>query len=105
MRKILSFFLLALVLAPPGGVALARTPGGSTATLRGDVNVDGQITAVDALAVLRVLVGNSVPAGHYALPNGGADNSGHLSALDALIILGYAVNKESRQYPVGQPLV
>lgn len=85
--------------------AAAQVPTVLTETLRGDVNLDGQITALDALAVLTTPVGKSLPPGYHALPNGDADGNGQLPALDALVILAYTVDKDTRQFRVGKTVV
>src|SRR5690606_22254967 len=72
--------------------------------LRGDVNQDGRITAVDALAVLSGVVGKTLPDGYRLLPHGDADGNGLLSSLDALLILAHSVGKDVSGYPVGTPL-
>ncbi|HEX7243689.1 MAG TPA: Ig-like domain-containing protein, partial [Longimicrobiaceae bacterium] len=87
----------------PCGPAAAQAPGGPL--LRGDVNADGSVTAVDALAVLSHVVGKTLPAGFTVSPNGDADGNGEVTALDALIMLSYVVGKDVSRYPLGKPLV
>ncbi len=70
--------------------------------IRGDVNRDGSVTAVDALAVLSHVVGKPLPASYTVELDGDADGSGEVTAMDALVILGHAVGKDVARYPVGQ---
>ncbi|CAA9357901.1 MAG: hypothetical protein AVDCRST_MAG68-4210, partial [uncultured Gemmatimonadetes bacterium] len=90
--------LLALALATAG---LAAPAEAQSTRLRGDVDADGAITSVDALAVLSAVVGKPLPAGYRLSAFADADGSGRLSSLDALVILGHTVGKDVSQYPVG----
>ena len=92
---------LLLLLLGSGAHPLAAQ---GTAPIRGDVNGDGKVTALDALAVLSQVVGKALPSGYTVLPNGDADANGQITAVDALIILGYTVGKDVSQYPVGKPI-
>lgn len=83
----------------------ARVRTERASTMRGDVNGDGQITALDALAVLSSTVGRTLPAGFTIMPNGDADGNGTISALDALIIQSHVVGRDVSQFPVGKPIV
>lgn len=72
--------LLALVM-----VAVLRKP-----LLFGDANCDGKITAADAAAVLRAVVGlSTLPA--RSVWNADADGSGDIKTADAVTILRYVV--------------
>ncbi|HEX2091741.1 MAG TPA: dockerin type I domain-containing protein, partial [Longimicrobiaceae bacterium] len=97
----LTLLLVLTALLFSSGGAAAQSGG---AGLRGDVNGDGSITAMDGLAVLSHVVGKSLPPGYTIFPNGDADDSGQVTALDALIILAHIVGKDVSLYPVGQPL-
>jgi photosystem II stability/assembly factor-like uncharacterized protein len=61
--------------------------------LRGDVAgpsgtpPDGAIQALDAQAILAMVVGNTPPTGSQRYPNGDANCDGQVTALDALIVL------------------
>ena len=70
--------------------------------IRGDVNRDGSVTAVDALAILSHVVGKPLPATYTVELDGDADGSGEVTAVDALVILGHAVGKDVARYPVGE---
>ncbi|HEX7242743.1 MAG TPA: Ig-like domain-containing protein, partial [Longimicrobiaceae bacterium] len=95
---------LALSLAGAGvRPAAAQAEGGTV--LRGDVNGDGSISALDGLAVLSHVVGKSLPQGFRVLPFGDADGNGEVTALDALVILAYIVGKDVSQFPIGKPVV
>ena len=76
----------------------------TTSKLRGDVNGDGQITSVDALAILSYTVGKSLPAEYTPLPNGDNNGDGQVTALDALIALSFIVGKDVAQFPINKPL-
>ncbi|HEX2092060.1 MAG TPA: dockerin type I domain-containing protein, partial [Longimicrobiaceae bacterium] len=109
MRCISRLALLGLLglftfLAGPAATP-AAAQSDSTVVLRGDVNGDGSITAMDGLAVLSHVVGKSLPPGYTISPNGDADDNGQVTALDALIILAFVVGKDVSQYPVGKPVV
>lgn len=85
-------------LLPYLSVGSARIRSG---VLRGDVNGDGVVGAVDAQAVLSHVVGISLPPGWAAAPSGDADCSGEVQALDAQIILSYVVGIPVSQFCVG----
>lgn len=100
-RSILTVLLTSLLWATAGVAQSASVAD----PVRGDVNRDGKITALDALSVLSASVGKPLPAGYTLSPNGDADADGEVSAFDALVILGYVVNKDVSAFPVGRPLV
>src|SRR5690606_8378011 len=80
--------LLSIVAASAVLLPFASTLTAQEATpLRGDIDQDGRVTAVDALAVLSGVVGKTLPEGYLLLPNGDADGDGRLSAIDALLLL------------------
>ena len=65
--------------------------------LRGDVtgaggSPDGAVTAVDAQAILSMVVGNPPPGGSVRYPNADANCDGQVSALDAMIVLRKAAS-------------
>ncbi|MEW5928542.1 MAG: invasin domain 3-containing protein [Gemmatimonadota bacterium] len=92
--------LLTLALAPRPLAAQSGDIG-----VRGDVNRDGGVTAVDALAVLSHVVGKPLPATYTVQQDGDADGNGQVTALDALVILGHAVGRDVARYPVGRRLL
>lgn len=63
----------------------------STAVLRGDVNRDGTVNALDALLVQQALIGMPMPIGLTILPHGDANCDGKVDATDALIVLRASV--------------
>lgn len=120
--------LVAVLLLPPvassranpasggGGVFDVEEPGDpnrlrgwrgsmTPASVRGDLNGDGAIGAVDALGVLSVVVGKTLPEGWVGMPNGDANCDAALSALDALIVLSLVVGRDVSQFCVGDPLI
>ena len=62
--------------------------------LYGDVNGDGQITAIDALMVLKGVVKSRALSAEEQIP-ADVDRSGSITAVDALLILQYSVKKIS----------
>jgi hypothetical protein len=89
--------LLACLAAAPAAAQSAPT------ALRGDVNGDGRVTVLDALAVLAYVVGRPLPAG-YRLQAADADGSGAVTTLDALVIAGFAAGRDVSRFPVGTPI-
>lgn len=92
--------VLDLVLQRATGLLYAGTYGrGIYATsvfsdrtaLRGDVNNDGQISAVDALMTLQAMVGSLPSGAGNPLPAADANCNGRLDAGDPLVILQFAV--------------
>ncbi len=69
--------------------------------LRGDVSLDGQVTAVDAQAILSAAVSLPVPPGYVASPNGDASCDSKVTAFDAQLVLSYAVGLPTSQFCVG----
>jgi hypothetical protein len=76
-----------------GMFSLDVTPG---PVLRGDVTgqvagqngaPDGNVGALDAQAILAIVVGLPIPAGAVRYPNADANCDGQITALDALIVL------------------
>lgn len=62
--------------------------------MRGDVNGDGRMDAVDALAVLAHVVGRTLPATFVPQPQGDVSRDGAVTAADALLILEYRVGRD-----------
>lgn len=83
-------------------LATAPLRAQGAATLRGDVSGDGQVTALDAQAVLSHVVGMALPAGFDAA-HGDATGDGAVTALDAQVILSFAAGMPMLQFPVGLP--
>ncbi len=68
-----------VALLTPAPLKAVVLPG----ALRGDVNLDGQLTTADALAVIRSMV-NLAPSGAFRqTPNGDANCDGKVGAIDA----------------------
>ena len=96
--------LLSLIALP--AIALtAFLSAQSSNAIRGDVNNDGQVTTVDALAVMSHVVGKPLPQGYTIRPNGDANGDGQITAADALVILSFVVGKDVSQFPVGKGIV
>lgn len=92
--------------AEPAAAGDAPSPTlAAASTLRGDVNGDGQISAVDALAVLSATVDKPIPEGWSVRPNGDADCNSEITARDALILLSRSVGRDVSQFCVGTSLV
>lgn len=100
----------ALTYIPAASTLLAGTHGrglfsfatSGAAVLRGDVNGDGSVTAIDAQAILAAAVGLPLPAAYHALPNGDVTCTGQpLTALDAQIVLSFVVGSDTKAYCVG----
>ena len=68
--------------------------------LRGDVDLDGKVTAADAQLVLMAAVGLPLPAGLFAYPHGDANCDGVTTSLDAQIILSFVVGQPTSQFCV-----
>ena len=63
----------------------------SAAVLRGDVNRDGTVNALDALLIQQALIGLQMPPGLTIMPQGDANCDGKVDAADALIVLRASV--------------
>lgn len=83
---------------------LTVTNGGAVAVgvLRGDVNGDGQITAADALLILRAAAGLGLTPPAKALQNGDTNCNGRIEARDAQIVLARLVGLPVAQFCVGK---
>jgi hypothetical protein len=104
LRSLLPLLALAFTLAPVCVQAQAPepvVPAPGTAVY-GDVNGDGQVSALDALAVLTYVVGRPTPAGYRMLPAADANGDGHVTAMDALVIAASAMGRDMSRFPVGQ---
>jgi hypothetical protein len=84
------------------GIAAPAAARAQAARLNGDVNNDGQVTAVDAQAVLTAVVDLSLPAS-FDKTYGDADCDGSLTARDAQIILSSVVQLDVSSFCVGKP--
>ncbi len=84
--------------------ALSVVNGGAVAVgvLRGDVNGDGQITAVDVQLILQAAAGLPLTLPAKALPNGDADCDGKITARDAQIVLAKLLGLPVSQFCVGK---
>jgi DNA/RNA endonuclease G (NUC1) len=98
--------LLLLTAAPLAHVRAAAqaAPAPASLAIRGDVNGDGQVTVLDALAVLSYAVGRPLPDDYQLMPNADANGDGQVTALDALVIAGYALGRDVSRFPVGRPI-
>jgi hypothetical protein len=104
MRSPRTQYLLSLAALPAVALAAFLSAQSSNA-IRGDVNNDGQVTTLDALAVMSHVVGKTLPTGYTMVPNGDANGDGQVTAADALVILSYVVGKDVSQFPVGKGVV
>jgi hypothetical protein len=68
--------------------------------LRGDVNLDGTVTAADALAIIRAATGVTA-TGIRSTPNGDANCNGKVEAVDAQIVLRKLVGLPVETFCVG----
>lgn len=66
--------------------------------LRGDIDLNGSVAALDAQVILQGVVGLALPSGATALPNGDADCNGTLQAKDAQIVLNQVVGNDVAQF-------
>lgn len=74
-----------------------------TAGVLGDIDGDGQITANDALAILRASVGMAeLTPKQKKLADADKDES--ITANDALAVLRYSVGMEAADSPINKPL-
>jgi hypothetical protein len=104
-RSLLPLLALVFALAPVRVLAQAAAPPVALppgVSLYGDVNHDGRVTALDAVAVLAYVVGGPTPGGYRMLPNGDANGDGQVSAMDALVIAASAMGRDMSRFPVGQ---
>ncbi len=74
----------------------------SVGALRGDVSLDGRVSALDAQGILAGVAGLPLPSGWIANPNGDANCDGRTAALDAQIVLSFVVGLPTSQFCVGQ---
>ena len=73
----------------------------NVAVLRGDINGNGTLEAVDAQIILAAVVGNALPAGTRRFPNGDANCDGEVTAVDALLVLAKVVGQNTAAFCVG----
>lgn len=79
----------------PRNAAQGGTPAAQAVwEMRGDVNGDGGMDAVDALAVLSHVVGKALPASFVVQPQGDVSRDGAVTAADALLMLEYRVGRD-----------
>jgi hypothetical protein len=82
------------------------TPRNGTATiagvLRGDIDISGTVSALDAQVILLGVVGLSLPSGASSLPHGDADCDGVPKAKDAQIVLNLVVGNDVSQFCAGR---
>lgn len=97
-----------LVYDAPRGRIIAATHGRgmftldvNVAALRGDINGNGVVEAVDAQIILAAVVGNALPAGARRFPNGDANCDGEVTAVDALLVLAKVVGQNTAAFCVG----
>ncbi len=88
-----------IIAATHGRGMFAHTVAASV--VRGDVNLDGRVSAVDAQGILTGVVGLPLPTGWVLSPNGDANCDGRIEALDAQIVLAYVVGLPTSQFCVG----
>jgi photosystem II stability/assembly factor-like uncharacterized protein len=101
--------VLDLVFNSPTQTILAATHGrgifahtvATPVVLRGDANLDGQVSALDAQGILTGVVGLPLPTGWVLSPNGDANCDGRVAALDAQIVLSFVVGLPTTQFCVG----
>jgi hypothetical protein len=85
----------AAAVSGPRRSAQGGTPAAQAAwEMRGDVNGDGGMDAVDALAVLSHVVGKALPATFAVQPQGDVSRDGAVTAADALLMLEYRVGRD-----------
>ncbi|MGH7636085.1 MAG: hypothetical protein ACREOK_00410, partial [Gemmatimonadaceae bacterium] len=85
-----------------GLFAGAMAPGALSAQQRhGDVNRDGQVSALDAQAILTQVVGLPIPPA-YVIADGDSNCDTATGALDAQIVLSFVIGLDVSQYCVGQ---
>jgi hypothetical protein len=101
-RWLLSLLALALAMTPLRAMAQAANPEIPAASLYGDVNGDGKVTVLDAMAVLAYVTGKSLPAEYHVLPNADANGDGRVTAMDALVVAASAMGRDMSRFPVGQ---
>ena len=70
--------------------------------LRGDIDINGAIAALDAQLILQGVVGLPLPAGVPGLPHGDSDCGGSLQAKDAQIVLNQVVGNPVAQFCVAR---
>jgi hypothetical protein len=82
------------------------TPRSGIATiagvLRGDIDISGTVSALDAQVILLGVVGLSLPSGANSIPHGDADCDGVQKAKDAQIVLNLVVGNDVSQFCAGR---
>jgi hypothetical protein len=102
LRLLLPLAAVALASAPVAALAQTAADPAPAPAVYGDVNGDGQVSVLDALAVLAYVTGRSLPADYTILPNGDANGDGQVTAADALVIASFAVGRDVSAFRVGQ---
>jgi hypothetical protein len=100
LAGILRVSLVAALLVLPA-MAGAQQPPTPTHGPRGDVNLDGTVTAADAQAILYAVVGLALPSSYAPMPWGDVNGDGRVTALDAQIVLSYVVGLPTTRFSVG----
>jgi len=90
-----------MIVAGTHGRGMFAHTVGTPVALRGDVNGDGRVSALDAQGILTGVVGLNLPMGWLLSPNGDANCDGRVEALDAQIILAYVAGLPASQFCVG----
>ena len=90
-----------MIVAGTHGRGMFAHTVGTPVALRGDVNGDGRVSALDAQGILTGVVGLNLPTGWLLSPNGDANCDGRVEALDAQIILAYVAGLPASQFCVG----
>jgi hypothetical protein len=96
--------------APTPSLAPGQTPGPTPtpappgATIHGDVDCSGAVTAVDALIILRIVAQLSINVPPGCEFDADIDCSGEVTAIDALLILRYVAQLSVSQ-PAGCPSI
>ncbi|HEX8358897.1 MAG TPA: dockerin type I repeat-containing protein, partial [Longimicrobium sp.] len=99
LHRLLGLALLTLV-----PISAHAQQAASAATLRGDVNGDGRVTAADAQAVRDHVAGRPAQPGTTLLPNGDANGDGRITGVDAAMIQAFAAGRDVSRFGVGQPI-
>ena len=84
------------------GVTAANGKAVILGVLRGDIDLNGALAALDAQLILQGVVGLSLPQGLTGTPQGDADCDSTLTAKDAQIVLNYVVGNAVPQFCVGK---
>ena len=72
-----------------------------TKSLRGDANMDGVISIIDAMLVLNIIVGTDLP---FDLLAADLNNSGAVDIADAMILGNHLSGLDMSKYRIGEPV-